>query len=148
MGKRKAVTDGPFAEANDVVSGYRLILAKDLNEAAELSKGCPILVVDGQVEVRPVMKLSVMELSEHLFRHEAGRRVATLTRIFGVHNLALAEDVVQDAFCRALEIWKFRGVPENHSPGATFYRRTHRSLVGRLRRKVSSATGRVERVGE
>ena len=43
--------------------------------------------------------------SDHLFRHEAGRMVATLTRIFGVHNLALAEDVVQDAFCRALEVW-------------------------------------------
>jgi RNA polymerase sigma-70 factor (ECF subfamily) len=41
--------------------------------------------------------------------------VATLTRIFGPHNLALAEDVVQDAFCRALEVWKFRGVPENPS---------------------------------
>ena len=39
--------------------------------------------------------------------------VATLTRVFGVHNLALVEDVVQDAFCRALETWKFRGVPEN-----------------------------------
>jgi RNA polymerase sigma factor (sigma-70 family) len=56
-----------------------------------------------------------MELSEHLFRREAGRMVATLTRIFGVQNLALAEDVVQDAFCRALEVWKFRGVPENPS---------------------------------
>jgi RNA polymerase sigma factor (sigma-70 family) len=41
--------------------------------------------------------------------------VATLTRIFGIHNLALAEDVVQDAFCRALEVWKLRGVPENPS---------------------------------
>lgn len=41
--------------------------------------------------------------------------VAALTRIFGVHNLALAEDVVQNAFCRALEVWKFRGVPENPS---------------------------------
>jgi RNA polymerase sigma-70 factor (ECF subfamily) len=41
--------------------------------------------------------------------------VAALTRIFGVHNLALAEDVVQDAFCRALEVWKFRGIPENPS---------------------------------
>ena len=56
-----------------------------------------------------------MEPSDHLFRREAGRMVATLTRIFGVHNLALAEDVVQDAFCRALEVWKFRGVPENPS---------------------------------
>jgi RNA polymerase sigma-70 factor (ECF subfamily) len=32
-----------------------------------------------------------------------------------VHNLALAEDVVQDAFCRALEVWKVRGIPENPS---------------------------------
>ena len=58
-GKRKTVTDGPFAEAKDLVGGYTLILAKDLDEAAELSKGCPILEVDGQVEVRPVMKLNM-----------------------------------------------------------------------------------------
>ena len=56
-----------------------------------------------------------MEVSDHLFRHEAGRMVATLTRIFGVHNVALAEDVVQDAFCRAMEVWSVRGVPENPS---------------------------------
>src|SRR5215471_16156150 len=54
-----------------------------------------------------------MEPSEHLFRREAGRMVAVLTRLLGVHNLALAEDVVQDAFCRALEVWTFRGVPEH-----------------------------------
>ena len=41
--------------------------------------------------------------------------IATLVRLFGVHNMALAEDVVQDAFCRALETWKFRGMPENPS---------------------------------
>ena len=57
----------------------------------------------------------MIDPSEHLFRREAGRIVSTLTRIFGVHNLALAEDVVQDAFCRALEVWKFHGVPENPS---------------------------------
>src|SRR2546423_8110341 len=57
-----------------------------------------------------------MDLDEHLFRRESGRMVAALTRIFGVHNLALAEDVVQDAFCRALEVWKVRGIPDN--PGA------------------------------
>jgi RNA polymerase sigma factor (sigma-70 family) len=56
-----------------------------------------------------------VELSEHLFRRESGRMVAALTRIFGLHNLGLAEDVVQDAFCRALEVWKARGVPENPS---------------------------------
>jgi RNA polymerase sigma factor (sigma-70 family) len=54
-------------------------------------------------------------LPEHLFRREAPRLIAALTRIFGVHNLALAEDVVQDAFGRALAIWKVRGVPDNPS---------------------------------
>ena len=52
-----------------------------------------------------------MELGDHFFRRESGRLVAALTHLFGVHNLALAEDVVQDAFCRALEVWKLRGVP-------------------------------------
>jgi RNA polymerase sigma-70 factor (ECF subfamily) len=56
-----------------------------------------------------------MQSAEHLFRREAGRMVAALTRVFGLHNLALVEDVVQEAFCRALEVWKFRGVPENPS---------------------------------
>ena len=56
-----------------------------------------------------------MQLDEHLFRREAGRLTSALTRIFGVHNLALAEDVVQDAFCRALELWPVRGVPDNPS---------------------------------
>ena len=56
-----------------------------------------------------------MELSDHLFRRESGRMLAALTRVFGVHNLALAEDVVQEAFCRAIEVWRFRGVPENPS---------------------------------
>jgi hypothetical protein len=53
----KTITDGPFAEAKDVVLGYTLIEARDLAEAAELSKGCPILQGDGMVEVRPVMSM-------------------------------------------------------------------------------------------
>jgi len=56
-----------------------------------------------------------MEPSDLFFRREAGRMIAALTRIFGMRNLALAEDVVQDAFCRAVEVWKFRGMPENPS---------------------------------
>lgn len=54
-----------------------------------------------------------MEVSGHLFRREWGRMVAALTRLLGVHNLALAEDVAQEAFCRAMEVWPYRGVPEN-----------------------------------
>src|SRR5579863_8988246 len=56
-GKEKTVTDGPFAEAKDVVGGYSLIEARDLDQAVELSKGCPIFEFEGAVEVRPVMKM-------------------------------------------------------------------------------------------
>lgn len=56
-----------------------------------------------------------MELGEQLFRHESSRIIAALTRIFGLDHLALAEDVAQDTFCRAVEIWKMRGMPDNPS---------------------------------
>src|SRR6202030_1360368 len=79
-----------------------------------------------------------MEPGDHLFRREAGRMVATLTRIFGVHNLALAEDVVQDAFCRALEVWKFRGVPEN--PSAWLMTTAKNRALDALRRERTART--------
>jgi len=53
-GIQKVVHDGPYAEAKDVVNGFTLINAKDLSQADELSKGCPILEAGGSVEVRPV----------------------------------------------------------------------------------------------
>ena len=55
-GKQKAVIDGPYAEAKDVIGGFTVIEAKDLAQATELSKGCPILDVGGSVEVRPIQK--------------------------------------------------------------------------------------------
>jgi len=58
-GKAKTVTDGPFAESKDLIGGYTLIEARDINEAAELSKGCPILEEDGAVEVRPIMVMNL-----------------------------------------------------------------------------------------
>ena len=58
---------------------------------------------------------NVSQLVEHLFRHEAGKMVATLTKIFGIEHLTLAEDVVQEALARALQTWPFYGVPKNPS---------------------------------
>ncbi len=58
-GKKKIVNDGPYAEAKDVVGGYIVVEAKDLAQAVELSKGCPILDVGGSVEVRPIEKLNL-----------------------------------------------------------------------------------------
>ncbi len=79
-----------------------------------------------------------MENMEHLYRREAGRMVSVLTRIFGVHNLTLAEDVVQDAFCRALEVWSFRGVPEN--PSAWLMATAKNSALDVLRRRRTAQT--------
>jgi hypothetical protein len=56
-GKQKVVTDGPYAEAKDVVGGYLMVAAETLGAAAELAKGCPIFEAGGSVEVRPVMKM-------------------------------------------------------------------------------------------
>ena len=55
-GGERLVTDGPYAETKDLVSGTLIIEAASLEEAAELARGCPILEhADGSVEVRPVL---------------------------------------------------------------------------------------------
>ena len=56
-GKAKSVTDGPYVEVKDFVQGYLLIDAKDLDQAVELAKGCPILERDGTVEIRPFISM-------------------------------------------------------------------------------------------
>jgi len=58
--------------------------------------------------------------------------VATLVRILGLRHVDLAEDVVQDALLRALEIWKYRGVPEN--PSAWLFQAARNRAVDVLRR--------------
>jgi RNA polymerase sigma factor (sigma-70 family) len=77
-------------------------------------------------------------LDPQLFRHESGRMVVALTRLFGMHNLALAEDVVQDAFCRAIEVWKFGGVPAN--PSAWLMATAKHRAVDILRRERTART--------
>lgn len=58
-GKQKVVSDGPYAETKDVVGGYIVVTANDLEHAVEIAKGCPILDVDGSVEVRPIEKMNM-----------------------------------------------------------------------------------------
>jgi len=70
---------------------------------------------------------------EHLFRHEAGKMIAILTRIFGVEHLSLAEDVVQEALARALQTWPFYGVPKN--PSAWIMRASRNLALDVVRRR-------------
>ncbi len=64
--------------------------------------------------------------------------VAALARLFGLQNLELAEDVVQDAFCRALEVWKIRGIPEN--PSAWLMTTARNRALDVLRRERTART--------
>jgi RNA polymerase sigma factor (sigma-70 family) len=77
-------------------------------------------------------------LEEHLFRRESARMIAALTRVFGVHNLALAEDVVQDALCRAVEVWKASSVPDN--PAAWLMSAAKNRAIDILRRERTART--------
>jgi len=72
-------------------------------------------------------------LVEHLFRHESGKMVATLTGIFGIEHLNLAEDVVQEALARALQTWPYRGIPEN--PAAWIMRASRNLALDVVRRE-------------
>ncbi|HEU0175742.1 MAG TPA: sigma-70 family RNA polymerase sigma factor [Blastocatellia bacterium] len=72
------------------------------------------------------------ELVDHLFRHEAGKMVSYLTRIVGLGRLDLAEDVVQDTLCRALETWPIHGLPDN--PSAWLMRAARNRAIDLLRR--------------
>src|SRR5271156_3702866 len=75
----------------------------------------------------------VSRVVEHLFRHEAGKMVATLTGIFGPEHLTLAEDVVQEALARALQTWPFYGVPQN--PAAWIMRASRNLALDMVRRQ-------------
>jgi len=54
-GSKKVVTDGPYVESKELVSGYLLMHADSEAEAVEHSKGCPVFEIDGSVEVRKLM---------------------------------------------------------------------------------------------
>ncbi len=50
------VTDGPFAEGKELVGGYVVLSAKDMNHAVELSKDCPIFEFDHTTEIREIIE--------------------------------------------------------------------------------------------
>lgn len=54
-GNNKVVTDGPYAESKDLVGGFMLVTAGNLDQATDIAKGCPIFDYGGTVEVRPTM---------------------------------------------------------------------------------------------
>src|SRR5215468_10233377 len=74
----------------------------------------------------------VAPLVEHFYRHEAGRLVSVLTRIFGWRNFDLVEDMVQATLLDAMQAWRVR-VPDN--PSAWVQRIARNKILDALRRE-------------
>ena len=51
------VVDGPYAEIKESIGGYIIVKANSIDEATELSKNCPVLLIGGNVEVRPIVAM-------------------------------------------------------------------------------------------
>ena len=77
----------------------------------------------------------VPALVDHLFRHQAGQMIATLVRVFGPRHIDLAEEVVQEALLKALQLWAYRGIPEN--PSAWLIQVAKNRALDLLRREAS-----------
>jgi RNA polymerase sigma factor (sigma-70 family) len=80
-----------------------------------------------------VQDQNIHNLVSHLFRQEAGKMAAVLTRLLGFGALELAEDIVQDTLLQAMSTWKIKGAPEN--PSAWLYTVAKRKAIDIIRQQ-------------
>ncbi|HOY07399.1 MAG TPA: sigma-70 family RNA polymerase sigma factor [Saprospiraceae bacterium] len=76
---------------------------------------------------------SLHHTTAHLFRHESGKMLSALVRLFGLSQVEIAEDIVQDTLLTAFESWKIHGLPDQ--PKAWLYRTAKNKTVDFLRRE-------------
>ncbi|MBD0300510.1 MAG: sigma-70 family RNA polymerase sigma factor, partial [Nitrososphaera sp.] len=70
---------------------------------------------------------------DHLFRHEAGKMIAVLSKLLGLQNLETAQDLVQDTLLQAMSTWSYGGLPDN--PSAWLYRVARNKAIDYVRRQ-------------
>jgi hypothetical protein len=58
-GTKKIVTDGPFGTGGEVIGGCTIVQAKDIDEAVEIAKSCPIVATNANIEIRPIQKIEM-----------------------------------------------------------------------------------------
>lgn len=88
----------------------------------------------------PSEKRQVDQLLGHLFRHEAGKMAAVLTRYLGAEHFEVAQDLVQDTLLKAMETWPFHQIPDN--PSAWLYRVARNRAIDFMRSQQSQAKGK------
>jgi RNA polymerase sigma factor (sigma-70 family) len=81
--------------------------------------------------VEAVTHNSIRESLDHLFRLHAGQMVSILSHIFGLENLDMIEDAVQDSLLAAMRTWSHTGIPDN--PRAWLVQVSKNRILDRLR---------------
>ena len=76
---------------------------------------------------------NINQLVDHLFRHESGKMIAVLSRLLGLQNIEVAQDIVQDTLLQAMNTWGYKVVPDN--PSAWLYRVAKNKAIDFLRRE-------------
>ena len=76
---------------------------------------------------------NINQLVDHLFRHESGKMIAVLSRLLGLQNIEIAQDLVQDTLLQAMNAWRYGNIPEN--PSAWLYRVAKNKAIDFLRRE-------------
>jgi len=76
---------------------------------------------------------NINQLVDHLFRHESGKMISVLSRLLGLQNIEVAQDIVQDTLLQAMTTWGYKTVP--HNPSAWLYRVAKNKAIDFLRRE-------------
>jgi RNA polymerase sigma factor (sigma-70 family) len=76
---------------------------------------------------------NINQLVDHLFRHESGKMIAVLSRLLGLQNFEIAQDLVQDTLLQAMSTWGYKSIPNN--PSAWLYRVAKNKAIDFLRRE-------------
>jgi RNA polymerase sigma factor (sigma-70 family) len=79
----------------------------------------------------------INNLVDHLFRHESGKMVSVLTKMLGIKNLDVAQDLVQDTLLKAMSAWRYGNIPDN--PPAWLYTVARNKAIDYLRAQKFSA---------
>ena len=114
------ITDGPFVEGKEVVSGYVEIEVADLDEALQAwPRPGPAARSSrsARSSLSPCDRCEYDAQLARVVREHAGRLAASLMHVTG--DFATAEDLVQDAVLAALRHWPAEGIPSGRMPGCS-----------------------------
>ena len=75
----------------------------------------------------------INQLVDHLFRHESGKMISVLSRLLGLQNIEVAQDIVQDTLLQAMSTWGYKSIPDN--PPAWLYHVAKNKAIDFLRKE-------------